>query len=64
MALDKDILDNALRVIRAECKSHSVCKDCPLRRPDDNGFCYIKNGYPENWRLKSDSFNDDGTIFR
>lgn len=47
-------LITALKIIREECKSHSSCKQCPLRDYSGGG-CSIRDGVtPENWKLKGD----------
>ena len=53
MAISYDTLDNALRKIKEECKSHESCKDCPFVYGFTNG-CGILRDRPENWSLISE----------
>ena len=50
-------LRNAIETIKKECKSHSLCGDCPIRRTKDYKMhffnpCALKTEHPEDWEIK------------
>ena len=58
-------LDEALRVIRDECRKHRNCVKCPLRRPDDKDRCSVTNSTtPEKWQLLTDPVEEPELMFR
>ena len=54
-------LEQALKVIREECKKHKNCPTCPLRNEEDG--CYIHENMPNEWALKSDVKYDLSRVF-
>ena len=47
-------LEKALKFIRDECKSHSACKECPLRTYSGGSCCIRDGATPENWKFKGE----------
>lgn len=51
-------LNEALKVIREECKKYETCLQCPLRVAGGSNRCHVTNYAPENWELVSDNSAD------
>lgn len=55
----RERLEQALDIIRGECREHEDCDTCPLRSRGGNGHCSVRANNPDKWILRKDNKYQD-----
>lgn len=55
----RERLEQALNIIRGECREHEECLTCPLRTRGGNEHCSLRASNPDEWILRKDNKYED-----
>lgn len=55
----RERLEQALDIIRDECREHEKCDTCPLRTRGGNYYCSVRSLNPDKWVLRKDNKFED-----